>query len=857
LRVELKRFSSYVRVLTFCLIILLVFSCFIYHAPSLTNGSSGESNLKSAGATPEDNFEISYHSLGTRESRTGNDNINVSVLGSFSPAYLGDQGKEFYFWVTESYNGEYLDFDQAFSTPEGDHNESLWHTTLDYMEFYFDGQPISPVSWDPQHNTVDNNNGVGWLVSNGLGFYNESSTNIMFRFDIDPFGVKTGVYELRLTFSYKLLVNYSNDLNQYNFTTLGDDKVIEVETLVLEIKSCMSSNFKVEAVTENNALMNGGRFFAGAYNQKLRIIFDKAYPGAALEEVNITLIPPEIIEMFGTTGIDPQYTVTLKSLTFNTPFYWRVNVNESALPGTYYGSEGMGYVYYMYTRSDNQVRVLEGDRYPVDFIIDYTPLIAPPHTKGMTSPVPVEYQIQQGTSQTDLTVGFTNEGNVDLFDIDLGLDLTNSHLMAPYYYNAGSGDTKTELILSYDTISWLPRGGSAYASFNITLFKGLPKGKYFIPVVYSAWYFNNGSLGDASGFMPTDEMHFYQIQSTRAVATLDNIAHMAVQILDDKPAITVSSANSVFSAGANNQVLGITVANYELYMMQNVTISILTNSASPFEYIIQDTAAAHLPLKTYSNLAAGSASSPYITTYSVLTDIKPGASGFYSVPVDISGWDEFNEFFRFTTSFDVSIIPRLPEFIVTNSMNSEIIPGENFTLEVTLKNIGGSMADNLSVLFIGSGDYTNTFTPAGDGIVTVDSLGAGEQVTLIFNATSDADLSIGTNYQVFLKFKFTDELGNVYGFNDNPTATFFIRAIHKELPLATVTFMVTSVDSSELAPGKSVTLTIKIMNIGDFAVSEANLKLISNSNLFLAEPNSGGQMVTVGPMMPTDEKTVV
>jgi hypothetical protein len=845
-----------VRMIAFGLILLLVFSGIIYHSPGPISGPSILPASESAAETPEDYFESSVYSLGTREARTGNDNINVTPIGTFSPAYLGDQGKEFYFWVTESYNGEYLDFTQPFSTPEGDHNASLWNVTLKLMEFYFDGQPISPVSWDPQHKTQDNNGAFGWLVNSGLGFYNDSSTNTMFRFDIDPFGVKTGIYMLELIFEYRILVNYSDSTGQYNFTNFqGSEIITEVETLVFEVMSCMSSNLKVEAVSENNFIINNGRFYAGAYNQKLQIMFNKQYPGAALEDVNVTLIPPEIVEIYGSMGMDPQYKVSMKSLSVNTPFFWRVNVNNSAVPGIYYGSAGLGYLYYEYTRSDNQVRILEGDRYPVDFIIDYTPLLIPPSTNGMTATVPDEHRIEQGTSNTKLTVGFINEGNVDLHDINLGLDLSNSHIMPPYYYNAGTGDTKTELILWYDTISWLPKGGSAHAGFNISLFKGLAKGKYFIPVVYSAWYYNNGTLGDPSGFIPTDHNEFNQIRSTRALSVLDTIAHVGVQILDDEPAIMVNPiASSVFNAGAHNQVLGLTVTNYELYAFQNVTISILTNSESPFEHKSQANSADHLTKKTYTTLSAGTTGAPYYTTFSVLTDVKSDANGFYSVPVEITGWDEFNDYFKFTTTFEVSIIPQLPEFIVVNSMNSAIIPGENFTLTVTLKNVGGSVANNLSVLFIGSSDYTNTFITDGDGIVPIERLAAGEQVTLVINVTSDANLSIDANYQVSLKFRFVDDLGNVYGFNDNTPAIFFIRTSRKEFQSAMETFIVTGVVSPDISPGKTITLTVKVMNIGDFEISEANLKLVSNSNLFTVEPNSGAQMVTVGPLMPTDEK---
>ena len=133
---------------------------------------------------------------------------------------------------------------------------------------------------------------------------------------------------------------------------------------------------------------------------------------------------------------------------------------------------------------------------------------------------------------------------------------------------------------------------------------------------------------------------------------------------------------------------------------------------------------------------------PYTTTFSVLASVKADANGIYSVPVEISGLDVFNEYIKFISYFEVSIIPQLPEFIVVNSMNSEIIPGENFTLKITLKNVGASTANDLEAIFIGSSDYTNTFIPSGSGIVSVGAVGPGEQVTLVFNATAEENLSV-------------------------------------------------------------------------------------------------------------------
>jgi len=800
---------------------------------------------------------IISHNTGTRD-RTGNTNLNVSVIGSFSPAYLGDLDLEFYFFVTESYNGEY--YDLVDPIPGGDfHNTSLWNVSLDKMAFYFDNQPVTPVDWDSDRQLPDNNSGFGWRIAGSGNFYNDSATMQRFRFNVKASDILTGTYELRLTFKYRLIKNYTAVTNKYNYT-FGNLYITEIETINFEVRSCLTSNLNANALDEDDNIINNGRFYAGATNQKLSMVFDKNYPGATLENVKVSLVLPPFLEIFEGTGIDNMNIVSVNTLSASTSFYWRVTLNNSVLPRSYSGTDEFGYVQYEYIRGDNLIQVVEINKYPVNFIIDYTPLITPPPTNGMMDDVPAEHQIVQGTSKTILTINFTNQGNVDLFDVDLGLDLSNSFIKAPYYYDAGASDMKNELILSNNSIGSLPIGSSAFASFDLSVYQGLPKGKYLIPVVYTGWYYNNGTLGDPSGIVKTNDNDFINIRGTYNLPFLDKLPHLAVEILNPKPHITVNSANiDVYTAGLQNQVIALTLSNYELYDFQNVTVSVLTSAASPFEHKSMNYTSPYLWNKTFDTLPSGIVGIPYTTTFSILANIKSDANGYYSVPVMITGWDIYNDYFEMDTIFEVSIIPQLPQFVVVNSINSEVIPGENFTLEVTIKNVGGSVANNLEVLFIGSSGYTNTFIPSGDGIITIGNLAAGEQVTIKFNASADNNLTIGNNYLVHLKFKFTDILGTVYGFNDNEPVSFNIRTkLREELPSISEVFLITAVNAPDVNPGSTIRLTVTVMNIGDFEIFDSNVTLVTNSNLFkitLIDDSEFGKG-TLGVLKPLAQKNV-
>jgi hypothetical protein len=829
---EYAKFLVYGKIIVVGLVMILLFSNLIVFTPPGENSGLGMADSQTNYNNPPD----------VRSARSGDTNLNVTVIGSFSPAYIGDQGKEFYFVITESYNGEHLDYNTPFSTPEGDHNNSLWNVTLQSMEFYRNDQPMSPVVWDDTRNQPDNNGNQGWLLAWSQSIYNDSGANQMFRFDVKSSGLELGQYELRLTFEYRILRNYTDATGVYNFTSVaGSFLISETEVILFEVRSCMSSNLMVDAVAENNQVQNSGRFFAGAKNQKMRITFDKAYPGASLDNVNITMIPPTIAELYGSGSVPPQNTVSINSMTGNTAFYWRVNIHNDVTAGIYQGTPNNGYVQYEYTRSDNQIHIQEADKYLVDFIIDFTPLLNPPETNGMTNVIASEHQLDSSTAETTIEVEIRNNGNVNLFNLELGLNLFNSFIQAPFYYDAGSSDFKTELIVSDNTIDELLMGESAMARFNLSLFKGLPRGKYFIPLVYTAWYYNNGTLGDTTGFVRTDEMDFTLIRGAQQYSMLDSRAHIAIEILNPQPHITVTPINNnTYMAGDQDQMIIFAVNNYELYPFQNVTVTIQGQN-TPFEHKSLNDTLLEIATGKFYTLPGGAPGLPYTATFSVLVNILPDANGFYSIPVKVTGWDVYNEYFEIDTEFEISVTPQLPVIKLVHSTNSKVIPGENFTVTVTLKNVGYSTAHDLEVLFIGSTGYTNTFTPTGTGLAQVGNLSSDAQVILSFNATAASDLEMNTDYQVSLNFQFKDALTNNYGFNTNPSIFFMIRTPYEPLPPSSEVFLITSVESPTIEPDKSVKLTVSILNVGNFEIAKSDVKLVSNSNLFtITRVNSDG-----------------
>lgn len=828
--------------------------------------------------TDESGKEILLNSTSTRNirtgiARTGNTNLNISVYNNFSPGYLGDVDKEFFFTVSESYSGEYYNFDDGLPLEHLGHEDALWNLTVESLMFYYNGEAISPINWDLDRSEPDNNNGDGWMVDANDGLigdvdiYNDAASKQMFRFNVKSSGIMAGNYELRILFKYRLLENYSAWMDRFNFTKINGSKFIfESETVLFEVHSCITSDMQVVAVDEGNNIINNGKLYSGAKNQKLKLNFDIKDPGISLEDVKVRLALPSFLETYTNPKISrgDLDSVSIKSLDSDTPFYWRINTNGTVFPGVYKGTQNESYITYEYTRTDNQIKVVESNKYPIDFRVDHTPLLSPPDTEAMTGIIPPKQQIVQGSTNETIAVLFSNLGNVDLSNIQVGLDLSNSFISAPYYYNAGSSDWKTPLIIMSDSIDQLPIGGSFEANFDVSLFNTLPKGRYLIPISYTAWYFDNGSLSTPTGWVETDEDDFASIKQTYNIQTLDTLSHIAVEVLDDSPDIILQPLiNNVYKAGLQNQVLQLSLLNHELYSFHDVTVSIPTSEISPFEHKILDIDQPYLKNQSISTLPAATINGPNQMVFSVLTNIKSTANGYYSIPVQITGWDVYNDLFDISTSFDVSIIPQPPVFIILNAKNSNVVPGENFTLEVTLKNVGYSMANDLELLFTGPQGNTNTFSTSTDGIFQFGDLDVEEVKSMKLTLTADPTMVLGENYDAYMHFKYQDELGNLYSFNDNPQLMVNIRTFKTELKPATEVFAVTNVHSQELTPGSTGTISIKLKNIGSSMIESSSLTHISNSNLLSIEYidesgniDSKNYTGNIGSFLPGEERTI-
>lgn len=109
---------------------------------------------------------------------------------------------------------------------------------------------------------------------------------------------------------------------------------------------------------------------------------------------------------------------------------------------------------------------------------------------------------------------------------------------------------------------------------------------------------------------------------------------------------------------------------------------------------------------------------------------------------------------------------------------SKVLPGKTFKLTVTVMNIGGTEASDISVLLILS---TNLLT-AIQNVQTIDTLAAGIAKTVQFEVKADANVQPGTDYTGEIYIKWTDDKDDTiqYAQNDPVPIALGSQAVEEE-----------------------------------------------------------------------------
>ncbi|MEW6329702.1 MAG: CARDB domain-containing protein, partial [Candidatus Micrarchaeota archaeon] len=176
--------------------------------------------------------------------------------------------------------------------------------------------------------------------------------------------------------------------------------------------------------------------------------------------------------------------------------------------------------------------------------------------------------------------------------------------------------------------------------------------------------------------------------------------------------------------------------------------------------------------------------------------------GLYSVPITLAYTDELgaeqNSTLSITPVYVASAEPKLVVSVDTGGVE----PGEEFEVKITLRNVGTSDANRITLALA----ISLPFIPIESGNLYLDRLGVGEERTLSVKMTSDSSTESKT-YLIPLSATYADESNTHYNISDYVGIDMKGRA---KLSISRV-----KSSPEELTQGGRASLEVRIENYGN------------------------------------------
>jgi hypothetical protein len=752
---------------------------------SSENGCEGQQSAESDGSARATDYIYDYYPTG---------------LGTF---YAGEENVDFYARVYHIYNGEEL-------SPTSD-----YHPQSDYlhdMKIYFgdvvdgNGNTVTPISWIRKN--ADNNDGNGYDTSYSAYFYYIDNDNTYFEFEINNH-VTPAKYYIKLNIKYRIMTHYDsiNDITSYS----GERST--TRNIQFEIRSGLWSDtpyntYDIEAYDDDGARINSGLFYAGSKFQEARIyITSRSWDDDnLLKNLEASCSTPSGISHSDSSSTAKITEIYLGSTGF---FRLRIDITSSLTPGKYQSSLTLSY-----KRGINGAEKQVSEIVTAEFIVDFTPILDPPDSgDNMDQPVRTFYQ---GDPEESFDVEFVNNGNVEIRDIEISLDVTDAQYFsgASFYYDEGNEGDEVYFPLTA-SISSLEVGFSKSVTFTTSIFKQLPQGAYLIPIKYQGNYLDTGELVGSSGYVTTDEQEFQDIKTAMRFDNPYDLPFICINVVDSNGLNLAVECMNNLTAGEQNARFNVKIQNLEYYNLMGLEASLYVDSPTPL-INPSDPSKSILDIVYIGELAKNDPQSTADDiTISFIANIKDDAIGTYYVPLEIKGNDTHNNFV-ITKDLELKLLitPNPPEFIVTSVDTTEISPGETFELEIYVKNIGSSTATNIQANILSS---NNVFSLIDDGHIFSDSLNPGEETVAFFDLEANSNLEVGAKYNLDLELEYLDALDNLR----TAIKTVEIKTGEYTPPPPCDVIVITNMKVTEIRAGQSFTLTLNLRNVGDVDIKNA------------------------------------
>ncbi len=363
--------------------------------------------------------------------------------------------------------------------------------------------------------------------------------------------------------------------------------------------------------------------------------------------------------------------------------YYVVSVGENKAPGTYEGTYTL-----MCKNSDDIVCTETGT---LEFHVGCLPMVSIDIYDDV---------IDQGATSTTLDLSFQNTGNVALYEVEVRID----DISGAFVFTKADHFVGDEM----EGDPWIPLAGTmgiqerANIQLEVALDRYIPMGTHKILLDFKGFYYDSLEQVHsmtASYWTQTSDGVVPVVYFDGSYHTLDpdetefDGTYFKVEVRDLTMDVSVTCRN-VVSMGSQvvDTTLDLVVENYGNIDYGNVVLRMETNTEeTPFINCVDKTSELSEEVKLSGTLWAGSRA--YVDLH---VSFKPTAiAGIHMVPVTITGVN-LQEGTLISTLVNARVTVRGigPVLEISDVSPNEIEAGEDFTLSLTVSNIGDDTARN-------------------------------------------------------------------------------------------------------------------------------------------------------------------
>lgn len=419
--------------------------------------------------------------------------------------------------------------------------------------------------------------------------------------------------------------------------------------------------------------------------------------------------------------------------TNNDNLLYRTDVAVGTAPGVYSGSADV-----TYTRVDSGLPVTEAGL-GVDWEVDFSFADDDPYMDGnaysefqcratdvtitdddlsdnTTRQVDVvaPWDTYEQSSFSDKLIEFEvvieNNGNTPIYNAEFVINPAAwPNFRNPQFFWTSAGT------LAYDTIAVrnvdLLIGESVTFIIQVIVIKEIPIGEHRLPILYDGFYFDDGSLGNPTGFV--------EINGGNGIVDAADDLSIIFSIFVTDSYLDAAVTNVVMTGGAlpdktniRAENIAVTIDNMEGYVFIDV-VATADFTGTPFYAPLIDTTTGQPPIPTARDTMVDAQNANMATPFArwangtapgnqmvlnFLVDTDPDAVPD-RYPFSITLTAIIEETLEVVTSTvtagaEINFAGYGPQLVITAFTADDIVPGEHFTLDLTIENVGDDNARN-------------------------------------------------------------------------------------------------------------------------------------------------------------------